>query len=475
MRSTLYLKFIIIYIIFGFISLFSVATLSEELILQRLKQNASRSLHREVILIASTYLPRYFTGDISRSCIQLQFTTMSSYLGASVWFVEPDGTMIISSTVGGAFTPEQIYDFNPAEIGANLFMIGDYHGYFEENVITVMAPITQGLTIRGHLLIHRPVSTLVFLANQMMVYVYLSTLVVFLLSFIILLGFQFFIYLPLRKITEAATQYAAGNLEYEVPVGTHDEMGYLSASLNYMARQLRDMEDYQKKIISNISHDFRTPLTSIQGYVGAMTDGTISPDMHEKYLKIILSETERLTELTKDLLVLNEFSAKELLLSKTEFDIQRAIKQVVASFEGICTKRHLSIELLFLPDTVEVYADFGKIQQVLYNLIDNAIKFSDNNSSIIIEVLEKADKVFVSVKDYGEGIPRKELNKIWERFYKSDASRGRDKKGTGLGLAIVREALQAHDEYINVISTESVGTEFIFSLSKAKEEPDVYH
>jgi signal transduction histidine kinase len=113
-----------------------------------------------------------------------------------------------------------------------------------------------------------------------------------------------------------------------------------------------------------------------------------------------------------------------------------------------------------------VYADRRKIQQVLYNLIDNAIKFSGNDSSITIEVTEKNEKVFVSVKDTGMGIPKKELNKIWERFYKSDLSRGKDKKGTGLGLAIVKEAIQAHDEHINVISTEGVGTEFIFSLTK---------
>lgn len=113
-----------------------------------------------------------------------------------------------------------------------------------------------------------------------------------------------------------------------------------------------------------------------------------------------------------------------------------------------------------------MYADRRKIQQVLYNLIDNAIKFSGNDSSITIEVTEKNEKVFVSVKDTGMGIPKKELNKIWERFYKSDLSRGKDKKGTGLGLAIVKEAIQAHDEHINVISTEGVGTEFIFSLTK---------
>ena len=144
------------------------------------------------------------------------------------------------------------------------------------------------------------------------------------------------------------TQYASGNLDYEIPVYTQDEIGYLSASLNYMSAQLKDMEDYQKKIVANVSHDFRSPLTSIKGYVEAMTDGTIPPELHEKYLKIILFETERLTDLTKDLLTLNEFDTKELLLDKTRFDIQEMIKNTAASFEGICTVKHVSIELLLL-------------------------------------------------------------------------------------------------------------------------------
>ena len=173
-----------------------------------------------------------------------------------------------------------------------------------------------------------------------------------------------------------------------------------------------------------------------------------------------------LTDLTQDLLTLNEFDRNEMILDKTEFDIQQMIKNTAASFEGTCTSKRISIELLLLAGNILVYADRRKIQQVLYNLIDNAIKFSGNDSSITIEVTEKNEKVFVSVKDTGMGIPKKELNKIWERFYKSDLSRGKDKKGTGLGLAIVKEAIQAHDEHINVISTEGVGTEFIFSLTK---------
>ena len=199
-----------------------------------------------------------------------------------------------------------------------------------------------------------------------------------------------------------------------------------------------------------------------------MLDGTVPPELHEKYLNIILFETERLTDLTNDLLTLNEFDTKELLLDKTRFDIQEMIKNTAASFEGVCTEKRVSIELLLLPEQTFVFADSRKIQQVLYNLIDNAIKFSENDDSVKIEVIQKGGKIFVSVKDTGIGIPKREINKIWERFYKSDASRGKDKKGTGLGLSIVKEAILAHDEHINVISTEGVGTEFIFSLARVE-------
>ena len=199
-----------------------------------------------------------------------------------------------------------------------------------------------------------------------------------------------------------------------------------------------------------------------------MADGTIPVEMQDKYLKIILFETERLTDLTKDLLTLNEFDTKHLLLNRTEFDIQQLIKDTAASFEGTCTSKHITIDLLFASRTLTVWADQRKVQQVLYNLLDNAIKFSEFDSSITIETTERGEKAFISVKDNGIGIPRQSLNKIWERFYKTDLSRGKDKKGTGLGLSIVKEVIQAHNENINVISTEGVGTEFIFSLSKTK-------
>lgn len=467
MKSILHLKFIVLYIIFGFLCVFTTAMLAEELIQTQLEDDTSQTLYREATLIASDYLPSYFTDSSSVQSVQAQLAAMRLYLDSSLWFVSSDGTMITSSNLEGTSSPDAIENFDPAEIGSSQYITGTYHGYFDEDMITVMAPVTQGFSTKGYLLIHSPLSSIEENCSEIMVSIYICLGVIFLLSFIFLLGFQFFVYNPLKQISEAAKQYASGNLDYEIPVYTHDEMGYLSASLNYMAVQLKDMDDYQKKIVANVSHDFRSPLTSIKGYLTAMADGTIPPEMYQKYLNIILFETERLTDLTKDLLTLNEFDTKELLLDKTRFDIQDVIKSTAASFEGVCTPKHISIQLLLLPGSVAVNADMRKIQQVLYNLIDNAVKFSGNESTITVEVAEKNEKVFVSVKDRGMGIPKKELNKIWERFYKSDLSRGKDKKGTGLGLSIVKEIIQAHDEHINVVSTEGVGTEFIFSLSKA--------
>ena len=468
MRSTLHIKFALLYIIFAFLGIFTTATLGRQLLLDRIAATNSESLYQEANLIASNYLPSYFTDNTTSWAVHSQLNAMRIYLDASLWFVEADGTLITASNLENTAAPERIDRFDPAETGGKQYLTGEYHGYFQEEVMTVIAPVIQGFQTKGYLLVHQPVSALESRCTRMMIPFYITLSVIFMLSSIFLLGFHYFIYRPLSLITEAATQYASGNLDYEIPVYTQDEMGYLSASLNYMSAQLGDMEDYQKKIVANVSHDFRSPLTSIRGYVEAMTDGTIPPELHEKYLNIILFETERLTDLTNDLLTLNEFDTKELLLDKTRFDIQEMIKNTAASFEGVCTEKRVSIELLLLPEQTFVFADSRKIQQVLYNLIDNAIKFSENDDSVKIEVIQKGGKIFVSVKDTGIGIPKREINKIWERFYKSDASRGKDKKGTGLGLSIVREAILAHDEHINVISTEGVGTEFIFSLARVE-------
>lgn len=467
MKSTLYLKFIILYVIFGFLSVFTVSALSSPLTVRYVENDTAGNMYQSANLISSEYLPSYFSEDISLSNVYTQLAGMSSYLDANIWFVDHEGNMLASARLDESpYAPSSIEDFNPAETGGKQYMTGDYHGYFEDEVITIIAPVTQTFSTKGYLLVHKPCAHIEESQSVLVRNIFIIVLVIYLLSFLFLFGIHYFIYQPLHEITEAAKQYASGNLDVVIPVNTQDEMGYLSASLNYMSSQLKDMEDYQKKFVANVSHDFRSPLTSIKGYVEAMADGTIPPEMQDKYLKIILFETERLTDLTRDLLTLNEFDTKDLLLDKKKFDIHEMIRNTAASFEGTCTAKKISIELIFASRNLNVYADKRKIQQVFYNLLDNAIKFSNTDSSITVETTERGEKVYISVKDNGIGIPKKSLNKIWERFYKTDLSRGKDKKGTGLGLSIVKEIIQAHNENINVISTEGVGTEFIFSLPK---------
>ena len=344
-------------------------------------------------------------------------------------------------SLGGTRVQSSISDFDPASIGNRSYTIGDYYGMFNGNVLSVSAPITGNYNTYGYVLIHLPISEINQSQNGILSILYITSAVLFGLSLIILLVFTQTVYLPLRKITVGANEYAAGNLDYRIDVKTHDEMGYLSDTLNYMSDELNKMEEYQKNFIANVSHDFRSPLTSIKGYLEAILDGTIPADMYEKYLSRVISETERLHKLTESMLTLNSLDA--------------------------CESKNVRFELTFSDDIQMVFADLGKIQQVMYNLIDNAIKFSHHDSTIYIQASGRYEKIFISVKDTGIGIPKDSLKKIWERFYKTDLSRGKDKKGTGLGLSIVKEIIQAHGENIDVVSTEGVGTEFIFSLPRS--------
>ena len=465
MKSTLYLKFILLYIILGFLSIFTVASLSSTLTTHYLESSISGNMYQSANLLASNYLPDYFSKTIALADVYTQLNGMSDYLNSDIWFVDNEGSLLASAKSGDvSYAPSRIENFDPAESGGSTYLTGDYHGYFNSEMITVIAPVTENFSTHGYLLVHKPYSQITNAHSVLMRNTYIVILIIYVLSFIILLGVHFLIYRPLVKITNAAKQYASGNLDVVIPVNTQDEIGYLSASLNYMSSQLKDMEDYQKKFVANVSHDFRSPLTSIKGYVEAMADGTIPPEMQGKYLNIILFETERLTDLTRDLLTLNEFDTKDLLLDKTDFDIHEVIRNTAASFEGTCTAKKISIELLLATRTLYVHADRHKIQQVLYNLLDNAIKFSNPESTITIETTPRGDKVYTSVKDYGIGIPKSSINKIWERFYKSDLSRGKDKKGTGLGLAIVKKLVVMMHGTIEIHSKLGEGTGVILDL-----------
>lgn len=469
MKRTLYFKLLLGYVAFGILGFFTIATFTSHHTMNYIETEAAEDLYRESNLIASNYAANYYRNTMTLEDVQSQLAAVATYLNADIWVVDTKGTILIDSeTTSPSKTP--IEGFDITSFGAKYYLVGNFYDTYSENVLTVFSPITVNYKVKGYVMIHQPLSNLTSFHNGFLNISYMTLAIIFLCAFVVLGLFTYTVYIPIRKITEAAREYATGDFTKQINIHKNDEIGYLAASLNFMATELSTLEEDQRKFIANVSHDFRSPLTSIKGYIEAIMDGTIPYEMQDKYLNIILFETERLNKLTQSMLELNKYGKKGTMLDISKFDINHTIKMVVQSFEGTCKEKKISFELILTGQTLFVSADMSKIQQVLYNLIDNAIKFSHADSAITIETTEKNDKVFVSVKDTGIGIPKDSLKKIWERFYKTDLSRGKDKKGTGLGLAIVKEIISAHNENINVISTEGVGTEFIFTLPLANEK-----
>ena len=465
MNHSLYYKFILGYLVFGLLGFIAITTVSSKMTYNHLMEEKAEVLYDEANLIASNYSTVYQGKSIDVASAYPQLEAVAAFTQTEIWVVERKGTIVVDSNHSDK-VGTTIQGFDPTSIGNKSYCVGSYYDCFPGEVLSVSAPITGNYNTYGYVIIHLPLSQITAAQNGILNILYISAGIIFALSLIILLVFTQTVYIPMKKITAAANQYAEGNLKYKTELHTHDEMGYLAATLNYMSDGLDQMEEYQHTFIANVSHDFRSPLTSIKGYLEAILDGTIPPEMYEKYLTRVITETERLNKLTQGMLTLNSLDSKGYL-SRTNFDINRVIKDTAASFEGTCENKNIMLDLTFSDSIQMVYADMGKIQQVLYNLIDNAIKFSHHDSTIYIRTSIKNEKVFVSVKDTGIGIPKPNQKKIWERFYKSDLSRGKDKKGTGLGLAIVKEIIQSHGENIDCISTEGVGTEFIFSLPRS--------
>lgn len=477
MRKTLYIKFIFAYIIFGLFAFIFITMFVPDVASKQLIRENAQNLYSESTLISDTYAKDLYSKETSLTEVKTQLDALSVYMKSTIQIINPSGRLILDTSREIEVDQElTVENFDPTITGSSYYTIGNFFDVFEEDVLTVISPITAEYKVKGYVAIHLPLTYINESTNQVLNISYITFVIVFFLSMIILIFFTEFVYNPLKKITYATEQYATGNMHYEFTVDSDDEIGYLAGCLSYMASEIARSEDDQKKFVANVSHDFRSPLTSIRGYLEAMIDGTIPPELYNKYLGIVLNETERLTKLTNSMLTLNNLNTKGMLLDKVHFDINQAIRSTAASFEGTCRKKNITFELVLTGEKLFAYADLDKIQQVLYNLIDNAIKFSNTNSSIRIETSEKKKRILVSIRDSGIGIPKEDLKMIWERFYKSDLSRGKDKKGTGLGLSITKEIITAHNENINVISTPGEGTEFIFTLARSemndKEDPE---
>ena len=271
---------------------------------------------------------------------------------------------------------------------------------------------------------------------------------------------------PIKTIRATSKKLIGGDYKSKTDLKIADsEVKKLAKTTNKISEEFNDLEQKRKSFVANASHELRSPLTSMQGFVQAILDGTIAPEDSEKYLKIVLSETKRLNSLITSMLDLSRMESGKIPISKSRFEINAVISQVIEKFETNLVKKELQLDVDFAEDMSHVFADKDKIIQVLINLIDNAIKYSPAYSRILVTTHLHGKKIYVAVKDQGIGISKKDQTLIWDKFYMADKARTPYKnKGTGLGLSIVKKIIDDHNEAIWVESNKGAGTTFIFTL-----------
>lgn len=467
MRRPLLGKLIFLYVIVATLIIATINTvgihyISDQLITEKKQQlniysQYIKEQHFEVAIDNNTI---YSLKSISR-----QIAATDSILETRTWLVDSYGYLLVDSAnedlkehTKNILTCDADYLDSYYHVNKNL------ESLLDKKMLSVILPVSNRFQIEGYVVVHYPMEHIVNATSHYRFLINFGIGIILLLFAIVLFFIWRITVRPAKKLLDYVLASNQGDYTAECVLHSNDEFEKLQLELNYMEDKIKNLDNYQKNFIANVSHDFRSPLTSIKGYAEAMLDGTIPEEMRAKYLEVIVFEAERLTKLTSNLLSLNQFDQNRHALDIASFDINRSIKQTAASFEGTCMQKHIKLKLTFSEKQTFVNGDETKIQQVLYNLLDNAIKFSHKDSEIHIKTKEGREKVQIYVKDFGIGIPKDGISKIWERFYKTDLSRGKDKKGTGLGLSITKEIISAHNETIHVTSTEGAGTEFTFTL-----------
>ncbi len=276
---------------------------------------------------------------------------------------------------------------------------------------------------------------------------------------------------PLRQMSAAARSFGAGDFSIRVPVTSADELGQLAASFNNMANSLSISEGTRRSFIANVSHELKTPMTTIAGFIDGILDGTIPRQEQDKYLGVVSSEVKRLSRLVKSMLDLSRIDNGEMKLNPAKFDITNTIVTTLLTFEQSIDEKQIEVRGLEGARPQTVYGDQDLLHQVVYNLIENAVKFTNPGGYIAVQLSDSIDRTTVVIENSGQGIVPEELPRIFERFYKTDKSRSRDKNGMGLGLYIVRTILKLHGGDIAVSSAAGQYCRFEFYIPKPPEPP----
>lgn len=277
---------------------------------------------------------------------------------------------------------------------------------------------------------------------------------------------------PLRTMCDATKSFAMGDFSVRVPVFSDDEVGELAKAFNQMAETLANSESMNRNFIANVSHELKTPMTTISGFIDGIIDGTIPPEKEQYYLGIVSTEVKRLSRLVKTMLDLSRIDSGKMVLRRARFDISNTIFVALLSFESKIDEKKIEIRGLEDSQPIFVDGDPDMIHQVLYNLLENAVKFTNVNGYIEIHAVEEPERVTVSIRNSGPGISPDDVKMIFDRFYKTDKSRSQDKNGMGLGLYIVKTMVQLHGGEIHLESVENEYTLFEFWIPNHSEKSE---
>jgi signal transduction histidine kinase len=412
---------------------------------------------------------QYLQGNISIDKINETLTYIGNYLSADIWLSDNYGYVYAVSDSGHKkLIGTQILtkELEELRIGHTVEKRGVFGSMFKVPVHTFEIPIFSRGVFNGAIMMHTSIDELTGALKKVYEIIWISAVFAIIVSCIVIYYLsQRIIIKPLAKINYVADKISKGEVEKRVSIKSKDEIGTLAKSFNSMADSLEEVEKNRREFISNVSHEIRSPITSIKGFIGGILDGVIPKEKENYYLSVAYEEIQRLTRLVNDLLDLSAIEAGQFKLRIEEIDINEIIRICVIKFETKIKEKKLKVDVLMHDDRLYVAADRDRITQVVTNLIDNAIKYGAEEGNVKISTRSKGDKALVSVFNDGPCIPKEDLKHIWNRFYKVDKSRT-SKMSTGLGLSIVRSILTQLGEDIWIENKETQGVTFTFTLKK---------
>ncbi len=343
---------------------------------------------------------------------------------------------------------------------SDITLLGDIYSV---NQLVVGSPIKAGSNVVGIVFASKSVaSTIYSYVSSIAQIVIFSGAVVLIAVTMVTYYMVYRLTRPLRQMSYATKRFAEGDFSYKIPEKGDDELTDLAKALNKMASSLSVLEGSRRSFVANVSHELKTPMTTIGGFIDGILDGTIPEEKEAYYLNIVSEEVKRLSRLVTGMLNMSKLEAGEMQINAKEFDLSESVIKTILNFETKINSK--SIDILGL-DTLEAFrvkADEDMIMQVIYNLIDNAIKFTPSNGVISFKLFSADNKAYFSIRNSGDGVSAEELEKIFERFYKIDKSRSFDVKGAGLGLYIVQNIIKLHGGEIKATSEEGHYTDFSF-------------